>query len=68
MNSAKKPIMPLETAVILKIETEMIAKILPSSFSGMFFCIIDTLEMIKKGIPMPCTHDQKFNCVIVSIK
>ena len=68
MNSAKKPIIPLETAVILKIETEMIAKILPRSFSGMFFCIIDTLEIIKKGIPMPCTHDQKFYCVIVSIK
>ena len=48
MNSAKKPIMPLETAVILKMETEMIAKILPSNFSGMFFCIIDTLEIIKK--------------------
>ena len=48
MNSARKPIMPLETAVILKIETEMIAKILPSSFSGMFFCIIDTLEILKK--------------------
>ena len=68
MNSAKKPIIPLETAVMLKIETEMIAKILPSNFSGMFFCIIDTLEIIKKGIPMPCTNDQRFNCVIVSIK
>ena len=53
MNSAKKPIMPLETAVILKMETEMIAKILPNNFSGMFFCIIDTLEITKKGIPIP---------------
>ena len=53
MNSAKKPIIPLETAVILKMEAEMIAKILPSNFSGMFFYIIDTLEIIKKGIPTP---------------
>ena len=53
MNSVSKPIIPLETAVMLKIETEIIAKIRPSNFSGMFFCIIDTLEIIKKGIPMP---------------
>ena len=56
MNSAKKPIMPLETAVMLKMETEMIAKILPSNFSGIFFCIIDTLEIIKKGIPIPVSY------------
>ena len=50
MNSAKKPIIPLETAVMLKMETEMIANIIPNNFSIIFYCIIDTLERIKKGI------------------
>ena len=68
INSARKPMIPLDTAVILKIETEMIANILPKNFSGIFFCIIDTLEITKKGIPIPWTHDQKFNWFIVSIK
>ena len=53
MNSARKPIIPLDTAVILRIETEIIANILPKNFSGIFFCIIDTLEITKKGIPIP---------------
>ena len=51
--SDASPIIPEETAVILIIEIEIIAKILPKSFSGIFFCIIATLEIINKGIPIP---------------
>ena len=53
INSAKNPMIPLETAVMLSIETEIIAKILPNNFSGIFFCIIETLEIIRNGIPKP---------------
>ena len=61
INSARNPMIPLETAVILRIETDIIAKILPNNFYGIFFCIIETLEIIKKAIPIPCMHDRKLS-------
>ena len=33
-----------------------------------FYYFIETLEITKKGIPIPWTHDQKFNWFIVSTK
>ena len=48
MNSARKPIIPLDTAVILRIETEIIANILPKNFSGIFFALLILLKLLRK--------------------
>ena len=50
------------------IEIEIIEKILPKSFSGIFFCIIATLEIINKGIPIPWQNDRTYIWVIFSIR